>query len=114
MAHPVAAPVKPNGNYGKWSETQRKPPTICLRIEIFAILSYPMMSQPFRLQHLGIFFARVEINYLDFFGGTKQYSLRSIQKRLVQDFIEFFWPYFLTNHHFWEIWSYHSKDLLNL
>jgi hypothetical protein len=51
-----------------------------------------MMSQPFRLQHLGIFFARVEINYLDFFGGTNQYSSRYIQKRLFQDFIEFFWP----------------------
>jgi hypothetical protein len=24
-----------------------------------------------------------------------------------------FWPYFLTNHHFWEICSYQSKDLLN-
>ena len=24
-----------------------------------------------------------------------------------------FWPYFLTNHHFWEICSYQLKDLLN-
>jgi hypothetical protein len=52
-----------------------------------------MMSQPFRLQHLGIFFARVEINYLDFFGGTKQYSSRSIQKTTFSRFYQILLAY---------------------
>ena len=54
-----------------------------------------------------------------FFGGTRQYSSRSIQKWLFRDFIEFFGsrqvfrPYFLSNRYFWEICSDQSKDLLN-
>ena len=54
-----------------------------------------------------------------FFGGTRQYSSRSIQKWFFQDFIDFFgsrqvfWVYFLSNRHFWEICLDQSKDLLN-
>ena len=78
-----------------------------------------MMSQPFRLSHLGIF-SPGEGELSNFFLMEPNSTPRDLSKndffKILAIFFglhQFFWVHFLTNLHFWEICSDQSKDLLN-